>query len=233
VWVRCYYAATNTEENGVTTPWLRSLGVVGATLVFVTALAHPARAVSAPVPAPGIEVDDESGRCTAGFAAEGNDGSYYFMTSGHCDAHDGSVWTYGDDVPLGKIARSEKVGEKKDAAIIRLEPSVGVPSGDVGGTYNVRDVLSRSELQVGMPFCKIGAVTGETCGSITNIDGDVVEASVFSLNGDSGSPGFVKNPDGTVSAVGILMSSPDGDDNTTYFTLVHPLLGKWGLQILS
>jgi len=60
----------------------------------------------------------------------------------------------------------------------------------------------------------------------------VVEASVYSLDGDSGSPGFVTNPDGTVSAVGILMSSPDGDDNTTYFTLVDPLLSKWGLRIL-
>jgi hypothetical protein len=60
----------------------------------------------------------------------------------------------------------------------------------------------------------------------------VVEASVFSLEGDSGSPGFVKNPDGTVSAVGILTSSPEGDDNTTYFVLVHPLLSQWGLRIL-
>jgi hypothetical protein len=35
-----------------------------------------------------------------------------------------------------------------------------------------------------------------------------------------------------VSEVGILMSSPDGDDNTTYFTFVYPLLAKWGLRIL-
>lgn len=216
----------------MTTPWLRLLRVVGTTLIAATALAVPAGAVNAPVPTPGIQVEDEGGRCTAGFAALGNDGSYYFLTSGHCDGHDGSVWTYGDDVPLGRITLSEKVGEKKDAALIRLQPSVGVPSGDVGGTYTVRNVLSRYELHVGMPFCKIGAVTGETCGSVTELDGDVVEASVFSLDGDSGSPGFVKNPDGTVSAVGILMSSPDGDDNLTYFTLVYPLLSKWGLRIL-
>jgi hypothetical protein len=55
---------------------------------------------------------------------------------------------------------------------------------------------------------------------------------VFSLNGDSGSPGYVQNDDGTVSAVGLLMSSPDGDDNITYFTLVQPLLGKWGIRVL-
>ncbi|BBY56994.1 hypothetical protein MSAR_01300 [Mycolicibacterium sarraceniae] len=83
-----------------------------------------------------------------------------------------------------------------------------------------------------MPFCKVGAVTAETCGEIKRIEGDVVEASVYSMEGDSGSPGFVKSPDGTVSAVGILMSAPDGDDYTTYFTLIQPLLGQWGFRIL-
>ena len=83
-----------------------------------------------------------------------------------------------------------------------------------------------------MPFCKLGAVSGETCGAIKAVDGEVIEASVYSLHGDSGSPGFVKNADGSVSAVGILMSSPAGDDHTTYFMLVDPLLGRWGLRIL-
>jgi hypothetical protein len=203
----------------------------GAVLTATVALASPA--LAAPPPTPGIEVDDESGRCTAGFAAQGNDGSYYLLTSGHCDAHDGSDWTYGsDDTLLGTISTSVVDGDKKDAAIIRLDPGAGAPNGDVAGSYPVRDVLGASQLGVGMPFCKVGAVTGETCGEIKGIEGDVVEASVYSLEGDSGSPGFVKNPDGTVSAVGILMSSPDGDDYTTYFTLVQPLLAQWGLRIL-
>jgi hypothetical protein len=225
------------EEDGVTMPWLRGLGLLAAVLVAATtttktAVAAPPPALPSPPPAPGIGVDHESGRCTAGFAAQGSDGSYYLMTSGHCDAHDGSEWTYGNDAPLGRISASEHEGDKRDAAIIRLEPSVGMPVGDVGGRYQVRDVLSRQQIQVGMPFCKIGAVTGETCGAVKGINGDVVEASVFSLDGDSGSPGFVMNPDGTVSAVGLLMSSPDGDDYTTYFMLINPLLGKWGLRVL-
>jgi hypothetical protein len=179
-----------------------------------------------------MKVEDENRSCTAGFAAQGNDGSYYLMTSGHCDQHDDSVWTYGGDVPLGRITASEQEGDTRDAAIIHLIPSVGTPDGHVGGKYLVRDVLSAMQIQVGMPFCKIGAVTGETCGAVKDVENDVVEASVYSLNGDSGSPGFVKNPDGTVSAVGLLMSSPDGDDYTTYFALVNPLLGRWGLHVL-
>jgi hypothetical protein len=209
--------------------WLRRLWLVVAMMMAATVFANTA-AAEAP-PTPGVQVDDETSKCTAGFAAQGTDGSYYLLTSGHCDVHDGSVWTYGESTPLGTITASEKEGDKRDAAIIRLVPAVGAPSGGVGGRP-VRDVLSRPEIKMGMPFCKLGAVTGETCGTITEVDGDVVEASVFSLNGDSGSPGYVKNDDGTVSAVGILMSSPDGDDNTTYFTLVQPLLGKWGIRVL-
>ncbi|MGZ4584394.1 MAG: S1 family peptidase [Mycobacterium sp.] len=210
--------------------WLRGLGLVGAVVVAATTLANPVQAD--PGVTPGIKVEDENSSCTAGFAAQANDGSYYLLTSGHCDAHDGSLWTYGNEVPLGRISASEQEGDTRDAAIIRLDPSVGAPSGDVGGRYAVRDVLTGDQIREGMPFCKVGAVTGETCGSVRHVEGGVVTASVFSLNGDSGSPGFVKNPDGTVSAVGLLMSSPDGDDNTTYFVLVDPLLGRWGLHVL-
>lgn len=239
------------------TSWSRVVGLVGAVAVAATVSACAAvddasTPAASPVSSmqvknqdtsspstpgnqramPGMQVEDENKVCTAGFAAKGHDGGYFLLTSGHCDDHDGSAWTDSEDVPLGHITLSEEEGWEKDAAIIALEPGVGVPTGAVGGKYQVRDVLSADQIQIGMPFCKIGAVTGETCGEITDRDDDLVEASVYSLHGDSGSPGFVKNPDGTVSAVGILMASPDGDDHTTYFTLVEPLLGKWGLSIL-
>jgi len=210
------------------TAW-RIPGLAG--LATIVAVATAGTAVAAPPPAPGIEVDDDNGSCTAGFAAQGNDGSYYLLTSGHCDAGDGSEWTYGNDDPLGQISASEDDGDQMDAAIIRLDPGTPEPIGGVGG-YQVRDVLGPGQLEKGMPFCKIGAVTGETCGTINDINGNVVEASVFSLEGDSGSPGFVKNPDGTVSAVGILTSSPENDDYTTYFIMVQPVLAKWGLRLL-
>jgi uncharacterized membrane protein len=210
--------------------WLRGLALGGALLIAASALAGPVRAAEDVTP--GIRVEDENTKCTAGFVAQGDDGGYYLMTSGHCDTHDGAVWTYGEDVPLGTITASENEGRNRDAAVIRLDPGVGVPTGDVGGKYSVRDVLSSTQIKVGMPFCKIGAVTGETCGVVKSVKGDVVEASVFSLSGDSGSPGFVKNEDGTVSAVGLLMDSPDGDDYTTYFSLIDPPLSRWGLRIV-
>lgn len=207
----------------------RLAGVMSA--VVLATLGPAGSVLAAPPPAPGIEVDDDNGSCTAGFAAQGDDGSYYVLTSGHCDAGDGSEWTYGQNDPLGQITASVDDGDQMDAAIIRLDPGTPTPAGGVGG-YRIRDVLGAGQLAKGMPFCKIGAVTGETCGAITDIDGNVVEASVFSLEGDSGSPGFVKNPDGTASAVGILTSSPENDDYTTYFIMVQPVLAQWGLHIL-
>lgn len=247
------------RANVRTIRWSRMLGLAGAAVLAVTVSACTAPeddASPAPRPAlsaqfkdqsddkaddldsaqramPGMQVEDETKICTAGFAAQGRDGGYYLLTSGHCDDHDGSPWTDSDDVPLGHITLSEEEGWEKDAAIIRLDPGVGRPTGAVGGKYQVRDVLRADQIEAGTPFCKIGAITGETCGVVTDLDGELVEASVYSLHGDSGSPGFVKNPDGTVSAVGILMASPDGDDHTTYFTLVEPLLEKWGLNIIS
>jgi hypothetical protein len=194
-------------------------------------MAFPGAAHAAPPPAPGVQVKDPSLRCTAGFAAQGRDGAYYLFTSGHCDHHDDAMWNYQEDIPLGKITASEEEGDRRDAAIIRLEPGVGRPVGDVGGR-RVRDVWSAPQVQVGSPFCKLGATTGETCGAIQKLDGDVVVASVYALPGDSGSAGFVKNDDGTVSAVGILEGSLNGDDNTTFFVLVQPLLDQWGLRIL-
>ena len=203
----------------------------GASLLIAAATIVAAPAEAAPPPTPGMEVDSENGRCTAGFAAMGDDGAYYLLTSGHCDAADGSEWTDEQSAPLGRISASEDDGDH-DAAMIRLESRAGMPNGHVGGIYPVRDVLRPDQIQIGMPFCKIGAVTGETCGVVTDVGGNLVEASVFSLQGDSGSPGFVKNPDGTVSAVGLLAGSPEGDDYTTYFTMVEPVLSQWGLRVL-
>jgi hypothetical protein len=205
------------------------VGPAVAKVLVATVCAGTAQAAAPPMP--GIQVTDENFKCTAGFAARGSDGGYYLLTSGHCDHHDGSLWKYEQDVPLGKITVSEEDGNLRDAAGIRLDPDVGKPAADVGGR-RVRDVFSAAQVKVGTPFCKLGAITGETCGAIKNLDGEVVEASVYALPGDSGSAGFVDNGDGTVSAVGILMGSLEGDNNTTYFVLVRPLLDRWGLRIL-
>ena len=221
---------TRADGSGVTANWFPRAGLACATVIAAMGFAGPA--LAAAPPAPGIQVKDESWKCTAGFAAQGNDGSYYLFTSGHCDhPGEGSLWTYAQGVPLGKITASEEEGDRKDAAIIRLDPGVGVPVGAVGGRP-VRDVLGAPQLQAGTPFCKLGAITGETCGPIKDLDGDVVIASVHAKPGDSGSAGYVKNPDGTASAVGILAGSYNGDENTTVFVFVQPLLDRWGLRVL-
>ena len=178
-----------------------------------------------------MQVKDQDWKCTAGFAAQGDDGSYYLFTSGHCNHPEDALWTYAQGVPLGTIAASEQEGDRRDAAIIRLDPGVGVPVGNVGGTP-VRDVLDANQIQVGMPFCKLGAVTGQTCGAIKDIDGDVIVASVPAKPGDGGSAGYVKNADVTASAVGVLAGSFNDDLNTTVYVLVQPLLGRWGLRLL-
>jgi hypothetical protein len=105
----------------------------------------PAHADSPPTP--GIKINDETSFCTAAFTAQGNDGNYYLITSAHCDAPDGSVWTYRDNqAPLGKIRKGE----------YEENPDTGTQTKDAA---------------VGTQMCRVGAVTGETCGPITNIEG--------------------------------------------------------------
>jgi len=106
---RCCRGWHALEESGVAIPGLRELVWVAAAVLAAPVFAGPAPAASPP--APGITVSDEDGKCTAGFAAQDNDGNYYLLTSGHCDAHDGSEWTYGENVPLGRITASENEGD--------------------------------------------------------------------------------------------------------------------------
>ncbi|MCV7028436.1 S1 family peptidase [Mycobacterium sherrisii] len=206
-----------------------ALAVAGVAVLGATALAGTAQAVEPP--APGIQVSDGITKCTTGFAAQGGDGGYYLFTSGHCDH--GAPFTYADNVPLGTVTSSEEEGDRHDAAIIRLDPGAGPPVGDVAG-QRVQGVASASQIKPGTPFCKLGAITGETCGAVQSIDGEVVEVHVFAQPGDSGGPGYVKNADGSVTAAGLVMStSLAGDPNTTYFVMVQPLLDRWGVHILA
>lgn len=207
-------------------------GVAGAGVAVAVTVALLTAGVAGAEPVPGMAVQDEDATCTAGFAAQGLDGAFYLMTSGHCDDGDGSPWTGPGGALLGPVTASEDNDADRDAAIIRLDPAAGPPVGAVAGRYPVRDVLNPGQIQPGLPVCKVGAISGETCGVVTGVDGFLVRTDVFSLFGDSGSPAFVKNSDGTASAVGILLGSPVGDDFTTYFTMVDPLLRQWGLRIL-
>ncbi|OBI04014.1 trypsin [Mycolicibacter heraklionensis] len=201
---------------------------VGAVAVAGLALAGIASAA----PMPGIEVLDDNSSCTAGFVTQNDEGDYYLLTSGHCDSHDGGEWTDAFETPLGRITASENNGEDRDAAIIRLDPAAGRPNPKVGGRYSVADVLSADQIHVGMTVCKIGAQTGETCGEVAAIIGNLVETDVYSSIGDSGSPGYVVNPDGTVSAVGLLMGGPVDDEYSTDFVLLNPFLRQWGLHVV-
>lgn len=203
-----------------------------ALAILVAAATLQFAGVASAGPMPGIELLDDNSSCTAGFVTQGDDGGYYLLTSGHCDSHDGSRWTDIFETPLGRITASENNGEDRDAAIIRLEPEAGRPNGRIAGRYPVANVLTADEIHVGMTICKVGAQTDETCGPVTAINGNVVQTRVFSTMGDSGSPGFVVNPDGSAGAVGILMGGPEDDDSTTDFVLVAPILRQWGLHVL-
>lgn len=206
--------------------------------------------------APGATVaqigEDNGSACTLGLIA-GDPASHrlYGITSGHCDhsdtidrtviftdanspniarplgtyiasrARDGSTTTGGgEDLPL-----------YTDAGVIAMQDGVPIASFKIAGVYPVRGVVEdRKDLPYGTEVCKYGMRTGETCGPITVASKYTVTAELRVIHGDSGSPLYRKNSDGTVDVIG-LASNGDEETGTTQFFWVAPVLKALKLQV--
>lgn len=226
------------------TSWLRVSAVAGALLFAAPtfAAADPAGAPARPVPAvaPGVGLGiydaagNPGGGCTAGFLAHGAAGQPVMISAGHCD-HGGEV-----DIKWSKTGAYEKVGafsdtvhegssgETSDIGLIRLEPGV-IPSDlRVIGIRPVTGVTS--DVKKGDQLCHFGDVTGLQCGPVTEVTKSKVTFAAKVAVGDSGGPVYVRNPDGTATAVGVVIRGPaDGSQLTA--ELVKPWLETWQLTL--
>ncbi|MGV0397000.1 hypothetical protein ACUY3M_01500 [Corynebacterium suicordis] len=87
-----------------------------------------------------------------------------------------------------------------------------------------------------MMVCKFGFRTGETCGPIVAWNEYMVRANIYSQNGDSGSPLYIRLGGNRVAALGILSSSPvneneEPNDYVTDFALVQPVLDATDMEL--
>ena len=163
-------------------------GLVGMAAVAALGLAGTAAAA----PAPGTE--STPGRVVhRGLRGPGRRWQLLPADQRSLRRRDGAEWTDAQGNPLGRITASVDDGDQMDASIIRLDPGSPAPYTAVGG-YQIRDVLAPVNSRRGCRSARSAPSRSETCRVINSVDGNVVETSVFSLEGDSGSPGFVKNP---------------------------------------
>lgn len=224
--------------------WLRVSAVAGA-LLFATptfAAADPAVQPARPVPAvaPGVGlgiydgVGNPAGACTAGFLAHGAAGQSMMISVGHCD-HGGEV-----DIKWSKTGAYEKIGTfsnvayeagrvdgTTDIGLVRLDSST-IPSDlRVLGIRPVTGVTS--DIKPGDQLCHYGDTTGLQCGPTVKVTESKVLFSSKSEKGDSGGPVYLRNADGTATAVGVLIGS-DANGNAVA-ELVKPWLEKWQLTL--
>ncbi|MDM2381856.1 hypothetical protein PP594_25945 [Mycobacteroides abscessus] len=186
--------------------------------------------------------------CTLGLIA-GDPATHrlYGITAGHCDnATMGRTVLYTDanspDVarPLGTYTASrsddgptptgpDALPLYTDAGVIAIQAGTPIASFKIAGVYPVRGVVEDyHDLPADTEVCKFGMKTGETCGPVVAASTYTVSAKLRADHGDSGSPLYIRNNDGTVNLIGIASAS---NSDLSRFFYVAPVLKALHLQV--
>ena len=173
-------------------------------------------------------------QCTAGFTVRTPSGAPGMLTAGHCDRDPINDTVLqrtpqGDQV-IGRYVRLDVLPGVRDMGLVDLAGSSVPLVSDVDG-MRVTRVMTADDLRREQPqLCKSGARTGVSCGPITSITDNQVSFRAWDDLGDSGAPVYVRQPDGTVAAVGILFAhSDDVFGRIVHASLVAPVVSLWGL----
>lgn len=197
--------------------------------------------------------DNDEYECTLAFLGRDGSGTPIGFTAGHCDRPGDAGGPHftrkaDEDTPiyLGRFTTVQtantpdkvvKTGSDRwsDFAVIEIDSALADSvegNARIAGVYQVTKVLDYEYLlNNNVTMCKFGFVSGETCGKVLSHDPVSVEAELYSAEGDSGSPAYVKLGNDEVAAVGILRGSPEGEDNHTEFSLLAPILNATGTEL--
>ena len=187
---------------------------VAAAVVAASLLspAGPAGAGPGVLVYPGMEIRQDTNRCTLGFVDVATRTAY---TAGHCRGSgavtdkDGNAFgrqtTFRDDTPNGAVVATDHMISDWEA--IALAPDVQVNDILPGGRTLAFDpaVVPRK----GQPVCHFGVVTGESCGTVESVNNGwfTMGNGVVSQRGDSGGPVYVLTDDGRAVIVGMFNST--------------------------
>lgn len=197
-----------------------------------------------------VQENGDFASCTLGLVA-GDPATHqlYGITAGHCDHSATSRTTvYYTDAnspeiarPLGAYVVSRKddgstpsgdpdaLPVYTDAAVIAIKDGTPISSFKIAGEYPVHRVIEDyHDLPYRTEVCKFGMRTGETCGPIVVASKYTITAQLRAIHGDSGSPLYIKNDDGSVDLIGILSN---GDNDSHQFFWIGPVLRALHLQV--
>jgi hypothetical protein len=150
----------------------------------------------------------------------------------HCLPFPNLIYCRGADAAL---IRHNLVRGIDQGRIAETPWSMGAPSSLlVVGTYDVVARVPGGGTAVGTVLDKTGRTSGSTFGQVTRsciwieLYACQDESTVYSEQGDSGSPMYVWQGDGTVHLQGILWGGPPGDWNTTYSSRLGGIEADFG-----
>lgn len=179
-----------------------------------------------------MEFDDDG---LVGWSPE--DSGYPVATLGTWDAMqalDSSEVVAGPD-PSVPLPDAITASSGTDYATFTVSDSVQ-PDPRIAGRYTVVTTAGPADLRPGMEICKMGFRSKETCGPVISWNETFVRANLFSLEGDSGSPAYIRLGGDKVAALGMLSSSPVNDNDVsndwvTDFALVAPVMQATGFRL--
>lgn len=188
--------------------------------------------------------------CTLTSVVKDKKGDLYGVTAGHC------VRKRDDGSPVKKISsRNVPVSDDSfmnnyygdnsfhhnpdgktfgDLAIFKLAPGV-TTSGVIEDGTPIGNSRSLSDVQKGDDVCKYGRSTQKTCGKVTKIDHQrgKVEASVFAISGDSGSPIYSVDDNGKAHIIASLSGGYVGNDDLNFGDEVSEDFAQWGVEVVG
>lgn len=234
---------------------LTAASAVVAMLAAIMSLAAPAHAdTTAHQVTPGMSIyqDLDGGTmrdtCTASYLVrDRTTGRVEMLTSGHCVRSDAASGLYyvnasdGREFALGSFIRHEYVLDSDgntalDAALFTVNSNLPA-TGKIGNQYLLDQPIAYAPLAanfVGKKACKFGSKTGSGCGTITEVTKNTVTVSgPLVIEGDSGSPVYYVNQDGTASPIGILSNGNGTSSHTFRAVLIDPILDKWNLSLIA
>lgn len=221
------------------------LAAVVCALAVVVAVFAPrlTPAATAIAPGIGIEIDDPDGdakACTLGFLATDAGGRHYALTAGHCDRGGAVAMSYrikGNLRTIGRFAHTVHEGRwGRDIAAIRLDDDELRRDTRILGERAVTGVAKH--LYAEDTLCFDGISSGLQCGAISMAlhagplrrdMQDRVLLTATAKPGDSGSPVYRLERDGSATAVGIVNGNVG--DTGVVATMVRPYLEQWGLTL--
>ncbi len=162
-----------------------------------------------------------------------------FISAGHCAMNDGDLIGFvGIEDTVGRV-ESTILREMRDAAFIRLDAG-RVVSPIIPGTasFGPIEILGVAEAPVGAEVCKVGLMTGRTCGKIVSRNHSIligkhqvfglIETDICASQGDSGGVLMWGN-----QVQGIVSSGGQDGGCKSQYQPINQLLERFGVDLMT